>query len=1022
MRLVTCIFLLFLTQNYSFAQGSLQGKITDKNGEVIIGVKVATFEDKSIITRTDLDGLFTLKFPSSSNYTISITYIGYDTITESIKLINNQVITKNYNLIEYNSIKNLAEVKIVAKQKKSNDYFMDKLKVNSATTIDFISSETMKKTGDQNVTAAITRVSGVSTNGGLITVRGIGDRYVKTTLNGSRIPTLDPLTNNIKLDIFPTSLIDNIVITKTASPELPGDWAGAYISVETKDYPGKFTLTAETQVGYNSQNTFKDIITSDRSSTDWLGFDDGFRRHNIGSLKSPNLAPSQYQELAALGLGDYFSQIGINSWLDGNPNGNLYFRMGLVQLGLLSSGQINDNASYQQALQLYNSSYKPQAFSILNPNGTDYNNGFNNNWSTKIRKAPLNFSNSFSIGDQKLFFGKELGYIVGLRYGSSIRYDPNGISQRIGFESQGFPFETQDYAEISRETNSWSALCNLALKINENNKLSFLFMPNFTGTNDVVKFQTIPDDGTLDIVVRQNIFYEQRKQMVYQIASQNYLPKSKVKIDFNSSFTSGNSIAPDFKATEYSYDAVNDSVSSYQFSPTAGDGIRRFDRFLIENILDTRLSAELPILNNASKLARKIKFGIASQRNFKKTDNYETRVAKGNNLQDPILTSSDLSSFLSQDRFVMQNGTIDFVYQNFDFPFLHSFGNCNINAAFALIDYEFFKSFRFSGGLRVEQTDIFTDIDKYNELGYGRNDIRRENVGGYPLINATAIKQVDFLPSTSFIYKIKSEKFGETNFRFNYSKTIARPSLRELNDAAFYDNEFRNNIYGNSDLKIVQIANYDFRIETFFKNGDNVSLSLFYKDLKNHIEAGFGSAGVTWNNVESSSVRGLEIEAKKKITKNFEIKLNYTYVKSISEFVRKDFFITPEGFKEYTIVDTVYRPMFGQAPYLINSIVSYTSDSLGFTATLSYNIQGPRLVIGGLVKENADVYELPRNIIDFKITKTLGKHFSTSLTVRDILNTPFRRSYLVNLPNNKWVDFDNFRYGTNFVLGISYKL
>jgi hypothetical protein len=370
----------------------------------------------------------------------------------------------------------------------------------------------------------------------------------------------------------------------------------------------------------------------------------------------------------------------------------------------------------------------------------------------------------------------------------------------------------------------------------------------------------------------------------------------------------------------------------------------------------------------------------------------------------------------------MQNGTIDFVYQNFDFPFLHSFGNCNINAAFALIDYEFFKSFRFSGGLRVEQTDIFTDIDKYNELGYGRNDIRRENVGGYPLINATAIKQVDFLPSTSFIYKIKSEKFGETNFRFNYSKTIARPSLRELNDAAFYDNEFRNNIYGNSDLKIVQIANYDFRIETFFNNGDNVSLSLFYKDLKNHIEAGFGSAGVTWNNVESSSVRGLEIEAKKKITKNFEIKLNYTYVKSISEFVRKDFFITPEGFKEYTIVDTVYRPMFGQAPYLINSIVSYTSDSLGFTATLSYNIQGPRLVIGGLVKENADVYELPRNIIDFKITKTLGKHFSTSLTVRDILNTPFRRSYLVNLPNNKWVDFDNFRYGTNFVLGISYKL
>ena len=165
MRLITCIFLLFFTHYYSFAQGILQGKVTDAKGEVIIGVKVLVAEDNSIITRTDVDGLFSLKFPTSNNYTIVITYLGFDTIRQPIKLQNNQLISKGYTLIEYSNIKELGEVKIVAKQKKSNDYFMDKLKVNSATTIDFISSETMKKTGDQNVTAAITRVSGVSTNG-----------------------------------------------------------------------------------------------------------------------------------------------------------------------------------------------------------------------------------------------------------------------------------------------------------------------------------------------------------------------------------------------------------------------------------------------------------------------------------------------------------------------------------------------------------------------------------------------------------------------------------------------------------------------------------------------------------------------------------------------------------------------------------------------------------------------------------------------------------------------------------------
>ena len=184
---------------------------------------------------------------------------------------------------------------------------MDKMKVNSTTTIDFISAETMKKTGDPNVTAAIARVSGVSTNGGLITVRGIGDRYVRTTLNGSRIPTLDPLTNNIKLDIFPSSLIDNIIITKTASPELPGDWAGAYISVETKDYPGKLTVNVESQFGYNAQTTFQNVITSDKSSTDWMGFDGGLRIRENENIVAPNLSPSTYQEMVALGLGDYFN-------------------------------------------------------------------------------------------------------------------------------------------------------------------------------------------------------------------------------------------------------------------------------------------------------------------------------------------------------------------------------------------------------------------------------------------------------------------------------------------------------------------------------------------------------------------------------------------------------------------------------------------------------------------------------------------------------------------------------------------
>ena len=1000
------------------AQGTLNGKITDIQGEPLYGVVVRTDENGALGALTDFDGLFVLKLPDSKQYTLRFDLMSYEQLVDSITVKNGEVITKEFTLLERSFTS--GEVVVVAKAQKAADSYMDKIKMNSATTLDYISSETMKKTGDSNVGSAIARVSGVSTNGGLITVRGIGDRYVRTTLNGSRIPTLDPLTNNIKLDIFPASLIDNIVITKTAMADLPGDWSGAYISVETKDFPDKLIVNIDTQFGYNAQTTGKDFITSDRSSTDWLGFDGGLRTRTTNQIDAPNLAPSTYQEFSALGLQSYFSQLGVHGWVDGSAQADEYFRLGLIQLGLLPASLKDDPTAYQNARNTYNEVYKPRAFNAINPNGTDYNNGFSNNWNTKFKKAPLNFSQSFSIGDQQTLFGKPLGYFFGFRYGASYRYDPNGISQRVGDATLNYPFDRQDYAQIGRETNSWSALLNLAYKLNENNKVSLLFMPNFIGVNEVSSYISLrlPEEFQ-EIDVSKNIFYEQRKQLIYQVATEHFIPKHQLKIDFNTSYTSGESVAPDFKATQYMYTMRFDTIQSYLFSPTAGDGIRRYYRYLDETILDSRLNFELPLKNKKSekKDVRKLKFGLATQRNYRKMDNDEFRVMLGNNpFLDPLL-NDDLDSYMSSERFIIRDGIADFVYQSFDYFRNHSFGHSNVEAAFVMTDFEFNPRTRFAGGIRLEHTDIFTDVDEYYRLGYARNDPRRENVGGFPLVNAAEIDEWNVLPSASLIYKLEGEKYGRTNLRLNYSQAIARPSIRELSDAALFDNEFRTLIYGNSDLKVAHVSNYDFRAETFFENKDNISVSLFYKDFTNHIEMGFGSSGITWDNVANSNVMGVELEGRKRLGSNLELRANVTLVRSEAQFVRQDFQVV-EGVKVYTVIDTILRPMFGQAPYLINAILSYKSDTLGLTATASYNVQGPRLVIAGAVRGRADVYELPRNTIDVRISKTLGKHFAISVTLRDILNAPVRRSY--KLPSG-WVDFDRFQYGTNYLLGLTYK-
>jgi hypothetical protein len=1010
------VLFLFLASQALVAQGTLRGKVTDEKGESMFGVIVRALENETVIAQTDFEGTFTLKFPDNKLYTLNFVILGYETLEEKIQIKDNGTVSKEFTLLNSSNI--IKGMDVVAKRVKANDGYMEKMKMNSAVTLDFISAEVMKKTGDASVVNAIARVSGVSTNGGLITVRGIGDRYVRTTLNGSRIPTLDPLTNNIKLDIFPSSLVDNIVISKTQSADLPGDWAGAYISVETKDYPDKLSVNIESQFGYNSQTTFKNFITSDRSNTDWLGFDGGLRTRETDNIVAPNLSPTSYQEMVALGLGDYFAQIGVYGWEDGFTQGDAYFRMGLVQLGLLAPGQFNDPTAIQNARSQYNTIYKPQAFNAINPNGTDYNNGFSNNWNTKYRRAPVNFSQSFSIGDQKMLFGKEFGFIFGFKYGSANRFDPNGISQRVGDESLGYIFERQDSAKISRETNSISALINLAYKLNKNNKVSLLFMPNVIGNNDVASFEEMPF-GVLnqESAVSKNIFYEQRKQLIYQYSSQHYIPSLKLKLDLNASYTDGSSVAPDFKATQYLRILDYSTVTGYEFSPTAGEGIRRYDRYLDENMFDARVGAELPLKSSKDGAVRKVKFGAATQRNYRKIDNKESRLFNGNQ-GVTALTDGDLDNYLSLDKFVIQDGFLNYYYLDFDFARNHSFGNSNVEAAYALVDYELNESLRFSGGVRAEHTDIFTDADLFHELGYEVNDIRRENVGGFALVNPGVIDQWDILPSGSLIYKIKTKSETQANLRFNCSHSVARPSIRELSDAAIYDNEFRTVIYGNSDLKLSNIRNYDFRGEVYFANGDNVSASLFYKDFKNHIEMGFGSAGITWDNVEQSSVRGIELEGKKQIGKNIEFRANLTLVKSESEFVRKDLQII-DGKKVYTIIDTLYRPMFGQAPYLFNSILSYTADSLGLTATVSYNVQGPRLVIAGVVKGRPDVYEIPRHLLDFKVSKTIGEHYLASVTIRDILNSPVRRSY--DLPNG-YVDFDNFRYGTNFLVSFAYKL
>jgi len=1018
--LSTIISIISVSFCLGLCGGTIRGKITDENGEAAIGATIVLKSKPSIGTVTDMDGNYSLKIPDSTTETIIISLLGYKPVEETV-LPFFPVLIRNYTLEPLT--KAVKEVQITAKAVKAKEYYMEKVKINSATTLDYISNETMKKTGDVNIVTAVARVPGVSTtSSGFFSVRGIGDRYIKTAINGSRIPTLDPFTNNIKLDLFPASLVDNVMITKTASPDLPGDWAGAYLSVETKDYPDQMTVFAETSVGYNTQSTFKEVTSSQRSSTDWLGYDNGFRDYDHKNFVPMNISPSNYQEFVALGLGSYYNSLGITqqNW---SQNYQTYFNLGLVQLGLLGKAQINDQNAVTAATNAYNQGpYHVQAFDILNAAAVKSNQAFADNWNTTTRTAPLDFSQDFSIGNQVKLFGKPLGLLGGFRYSTVTRYDPNAASYKVfsGRVVDGKAADTDTTNQkLSKAVNGWSALLNASYKFSPNHSLSLLFMPNMIGENNArngLLTGDLREYSGSNSSLRIDQYYESRSQTIYQLKSENYLPGPKLKFQLDASYTHGSSTDPDLKSVTIPIDTsiINSTNAS----------LERYFRYLTDNVFDSRLTFELPLDNSATAGTRKIKFGVAYQRNDRQYDQYDYQIEHPLQI-DQFITGHGNSDPFSPEWFAIGpiidgNGypthSVARYYAETGLPTDHSFGYSTIKAGFVMLDYSVTPRLRFAGGLRIEQAYIYTDLKMFDSLGYAADDPRRyvDKVG---IVNPGKLDEVNYLPSANIVYKLRADDLAPFNLRVNYSQTVARPSIRELSDYSAYDYVLDDIVIGNPNLKSVQINNYDLRLEYYFKSGDNVSVSGFYKDFKNHIELeNFPPFGYTWvKDTKKAWLTGIELEGKKSITRNLVATANVTLVNSHSTFI-KSYKLTNGSF---VTGDTVTRTMYGQAPFGVNAILDYNIEKLGLGATVSYNIQGSKLVIAG-GNGTPDVYERPRNVLDLKLTKILSKHFNVSVKVRDILNATYLKSY--KYPEGYILDYERYKMGTNYVLAISYKI
>ncbi len=277
----SAILLLHITfciaQNNS-QRGVISGKITDqKTAEELPGA-IITIENATTGAVSDVQGNYQIKNLIANTYTLLCKSMGYQSKRVTGVILNlNGVTEVNISMEEPTSLQ-VKEVVITGTMDKEKSATLLAIQRNSASVSDGVSAESIKKTPDKTTSDVLKRVSGASIQDNkFVIIRGLNDRYNAAFINGAPLPSSESDRKAFSFDIFPANLLDNLLVIKTATPDLPADFAGGIINITTKSIPDKNFNSFSISTGYNSITTFQNGYTYQGGTYDWIGIDNGKR-------------------------------------------------------------------------------------------------------------------------------------------------------------------------------------------------------------------------------------------------------------------------------------------------------------------------------------------------------------------------------------------------------------------------------------------------------------------------------------------------------------------------------------------------------------------------------------------------------------------------------------------------------------------------------------------------------------------------------------------------------------------------
>ncbi|WP_026956179.1 TonB-dependent receptor [Algoriphagus vanfongensis] len=916
--------LLILTQflaGFAFAQkGTLRGAIFEEaTGEPLFGVSVLV-KETSTGAVTDFDGKFEIQVDPGT-YTLQISYISYSTVELTAVEVKAGEVNVINDILMAEEASDLETVTVSAAAIRTTESALMSVKRNAANLMDGISASTFRQIGDGDAASAVKRVTGVSIEGGkYIYVRGLGDRYTKTVLNGVDVPGLDPDRNTIQMDIFPTNVIDNIIVSKSFTADLPADFTGGVVDIETKDFPEEKVAKIGISGGINPSMHFNsNYVTYDGGKTDWLGYDDGTREIPTGGRTDI----PQYADVV------------------GNPNSPL--------------GQ-----EYQSILGSFNKTL----------------GGYRTN-------SLMDFGLSFSLGNQLVRPRATWGYNVALTYKNETEFYQNAefnlyAKPREATDTELEPLERQ-MGDYGVNNVLLGGLAGIALKTEASKfKLNFLHLQN--GESKAGEFDFVNTNLGANFEAKQyNLEYSQRALTSVLLGGTHYLNGRSWEINWKVAPTKSTIEDPDVRFTRFRL--PNNTVSTEVGLPT------RIWRFLEEE----NVSGKLDLTREMFFFERegKLKFGgnyVYKNRDFN-IQSFQFATGNTDLTGDPNQILDDENLFAPDNR----NGVrynADFIPTN---PNQYQSDLSNV-AGYVSAELKPADKLKAIVGVRME---------KYTQYYTGTNQ-------GATIVldNEKVLDDLDFFPTLNLIFNLKENQ----NLRLSASRTIARPSFKELSYAEILDpitgrtfigglfQETTNGgteILWDGNLTSTRINNFDLRWEAFQDRGQMFSVSAFYKSFDKPIEmVQFLSDPGAFQprNVGRGSVAGLELEFRKSLKfispslENFNWNTNVTLTESQIKMSESEFRSRKLTAREgETVKDT--RDMAGQAPFIINTGLGYQNYNTGWEAGLYYNVQGSTLNYVGF-GNRTDTYTVPFHSLNLNINKTFGadERIQTSLGVQNILN------------------------------------